>query len=427
MKKLFGKILLLVACMTFILSGCSGKPDEKKIMNDLAAFENEDLKSGKEKIDSVKIEDSESDGDVYTVTCTVTTEKNDISYEKKVNATYKKSKKWDLVDVEVNKNSEWKIEPLKGVSKKIIESDLVGEVLKINDEEWEIESGEINDLSITKQETDLKNKKDKITADITLDGEVEKATGSIVVEYEFNKEWNFKRVIDASDVTAEIKDDKKLDTSEQTVLGYVTKQSFQYGNKENESGSIYLTSDSTVQEAPMIESEISDFKINEQSSQAKGTRQFVKCNATITKKYATFSVDMELTYTYTDGWNEPEIETAATLENVDITGEWTGKYTAVGSGGTISLNISEVNGDTVSGTYSYTPDKIDKYTQPGSYSFSGTIDKETLMLDLKAGDWITKPEKVLSTDKVDIKAFINLNDEIMEGRGHGSATFKVSK
>lgn len=67
---------------------------------------------------------------------------------------------------------------------------------------------------------------------------------------------------------------------------------------------------------------------------------------------------------------------------------------------TVSLNISEVNGDEVSGSYSYTPDRIDKYTQPGSYSFSGTIDKETLMLNLKAGEWISKPERVLSTDKV---------------------------
>ena len=80
---------------------------------------------------------------------------------------------------------------------------------------------------------------------------------------------------------------------------------------------------------------------------------------------------------------------------------------------TVSLNISEVNGDEVSGSYSYTPDRIDKYTQPGSYSFSGTIDKETLMLNLKAGEWISKPERVLSTDKVNIRAFIKINDEIV--------------
>lgn len=136
---------------------------------------------------------------------------------------------------------------------------------------------------------------------------------------------------------------------------------------------------------------------------------------------------MELTFTYSSGWNEPSIETNAKLENLDITGEWTGNYTAAGSSGTVSLNISEVNGDEVSGSYSYTPDRIDKYTQPGSYSFSGTIDKETLMLNLEAGEWISKPERVLSTDKVNIRAFIKINDKIMEGIGHGSATFKVSK
>lgn len=385
------------------------------------------LKSGGEKIDSVKIDNSESNDDSYTLYCTVKTEKNDISYEKQVNAIYKKSKEWELANVQVNINSEWKITPLKGVSKKVIESDLVGEVIKLKNEEWEIEKGEISDLSIAKQETDLKNKRDKITVDITLDGAVEKAKGNLIVEYSFDKEWNFKGVTNASNVTSEVKEDKKLDTSEKSILSYITKQSFQYGNKSNGSGLVSIISDSTVQEIPMTESEISNFKIKEQSSGAKGTIQTVKCSATLTKKYVTFSVEMELTFTYSSGWNEPSIETNAKLENLDITGEWTGNYTAVGSSGTVSLNISEVNGDEVSGSYSYTPDRIDKYTQPGSYSFSGTIDKETLMLNLEAGEWISKPERVLSTDKVNIRAFIKINDEIMEGIGHDSATFKVSK
>jgi len=427
MRKLLGKIILLTVCMAFMLSGCSSKPDEKKVTEDLKSFDNENLKSGGEKIDSVKIDNSESNDDSYTLYCTVKTEKNDISYEKQVNAIYKKSKEWELANVQVNINSEWKITPLKGVSKKVIESDLVGEVIKLKNEEWEIEKGEISDLSISKQETDLKNKRDKITVDITLDGAVEKAKGSIIVEYSFDKEWNFKGVTNASNVTSEVKEDKKLDTSEKSILSYITKQSFQYGNKSNGSGLVSLISDSTVQEIPMTESEISNFKIKEQSSGAKGTIQTVKCSATLTKKYATFSVEMELTFTYSSGWNEPSIETNAKLENLDITGEWNGNYTAAGSSGTVSLNISEVNGDEVSGSYSYTPDRIDKYTQPGSYSFSGTIDKETLMLNLEAGEWISKPERVLSTDKVNIRAFIKINDEIMEGIGHGSATFKVSK
>lgn len=35
MKKIFGKIILLTVCMAFMLSGCSGKPDEKKVTEDL--------------------------------------------------------------------------------------------------------------------------------------------------------------------------------------------------------------------------------------------------------------------------------------------------------------------------------------------------------------------------------------------------------
>ena len=91
MKKILGKIILLTVCMAFMLSGCSSKPDEKKVTEDLKSFDNENLKSGGEKIDSVKIDNSEINDDSYTLYCTVKTEKNDISYEKQLNAIYKKS------------------------------------------------------------------------------------------------------------------------------------------------------------------------------------------------------------------------------------------------------------------------------------------------------------------------------------------------
>ena len=49
MKKILVKIILLTVCMAFMLSGCSSKPDEKKVTEDLKSFENENLKSGGEK------------------------------------------------------------------------------------------------------------------------------------------------------------------------------------------------------------------------------------------------------------------------------------------------------------------------------------------------------------------------------------------
>ena len=42
-----------------------------------------------------------------------------------------------------------------------------------------------------------------------------------------DKEWNFKGVTNASNVTSEVKEEKKLDTSEKSILSYITKQSFQ--------------------------------------------------------------------------------------------------------------------------------------------------------------------------------------------------------
>ena len=48
-EKILGKIILLTVCMAFMLSGCSSKPDEKKVTEDLKSFDNENLKSGGEK------------------------------------------------------------------------------------------------------------------------------------------------------------------------------------------------------------------------------------------------------------------------------------------------------------------------------------------------------------------------------------------
>ena len=48
-------------------------------------------------------------------------------------------------------------------------------------------------------------------------------------------------------------------------------------------------------------------------------------------------------------------------------------------------------------------------------------------MDLKAGDWITEPEKALSVTKADIHAYLHVNESTIEGLGQEGNPFTVKK
>ena len=174
-------VLGAMALMLISSAGCSSVPKEKEIKEDLENYSEKNFLSDGEVIDEVKIEDRDTNKkEKYdNVLCTVVTEKNNISYEKEVNLTYQKYEKdWELKDLSVNDSDAWVVKPLKGIAEKDIPSTLVAEKVDVEGETWNIEDGEVKKISIKKQETDLKEKTDKITMEIVLDSGVEQATGS---------------------------------------------------------------------------------------------------------------------------------------------------------------------------------------------------------------------------------------------------------
>lgn len=190
-------VLGAMALMLISSAGCSSVPKEKEIKEDLENYSEKNFLSDGEVIDEVKIEDRDTNKkEKYdNVLCTVVTEKNNISYEKEVNLTYQKYEKdWELKDLSVNDSDAWVVKPLKGIAEKDIPSTLVAEKVDVEGETWNIEDGEVKKISIKKQETDLKEKTDKITMEIVLDSGVEQATGTVVAEYEFEKEWKLDSV-----------------------------------------------------------------------------------------------------------------------------------------------------------------------------------------------------------------------------------------
>mgnify|MGYP001015791701 CR=1 FL=1 len=48
-------------------------------------------------------------------------------------------------------------------------------------------------------------------------------------------------------------------------------------------------------------------------------------------------------------------------------------------------------------------------------------------MKLKAGDWVEKPDKPLSTEKIDITATYRINDDEIRGVGQEDNPFKVKK
>ena len=91
------------------------------------------------------------------------------------------------------------------------------------------------------------------------------------------------------------------------------------------------------------------------------------------------------------------------------------------------LEITEVDGNSIKGIYSYTPYETSKWNQPGSYTVEGEFIPDGLLVTLKAGDWVTEPEKYMSVTKQDISAVLYADDGIMKGSGQESCIFNISK
>lgn len=427
-------VLGVMALMLIGSAGCSSVPKEKEIQEDLENYSEEKFLSDGEVIDEIKIEDRDTNKkEKYdNVLCTVITEKNNISYEKEVNLTYQKYEKdWELKDLSVNDSDAWIIKPLKGIGEKDIPSTLVAKEVDVEGGVWRIEDGEVKKVSIKKQETDLKEKTDKITMEVVLDSGVEQAIGTVVAEYEFEKEWKLDSVSEKGNFKAEINADKALDIDEEKLMEELNGQTFVIGTKESDTGNIITFVDtSNQQEIEVKKDAISDFKINSHESEDKGRNQIYKYSCKLSENSVEYGLTGEITYyyDYEDGWQIQPINIEYQLDSIDITGEWTGTYLGVGDDkGKAVLNITQVEGDKITGTYSYTPNEVSTYIQPGSYNVAGTFDSTSMTMKLQAGDWITKPDKASPFEKLDITAVYYVNDKKIKGLGQSENVFEVTK
>ena len=77
--------------------------------------------------------------------------------------------------------------------------------------------------------------------------------------------------------------------------------------------------------------------------------------------------------------------------------------------------------------YSYTPSQISLYNEPGSYNVSGTIDRESMIMNLQAGDWVNEPDRPVSYEKCDIRAVYCIDEDKIEGLGQENSEIELKR
>lgn len=383
------------------LSACGQKvADEEQIKQELEADTQFQFLKEDEQIEEVVIEkrQTEKEQKTDTVWCTVVTSNTEVSCQKNVILSYGLYDKtgWMLDDIEVESKDKWIMMPLKGIEESSLSALLSGQVLNIDNEEWSIKKENLLNIKIEEQQTNLEQKTDQVTIFLTLDDKLERAEGKLEVLFTFDREWKYDSIISKGDFTVSMKEEYVINVSEDDLMAKVIESELPVGE--------------TKQTISVGEQEISDFKIEEQKVESKGSRQSYRCSYHVNKPQVTLAMESQIVYTYQDGegWKGSKSNTTSQIVSTDIAGNWSGTYIDGLSEKKAELDILEVKDDgTVSATYTF---------DEGSYELSGIWNQESLELRLEAGNWIVEPSKIRKwrNDKKDIVGELKLEKDRLE-------------
>lgn len=383
----------------FSLAACGHKvADEEQVRQELETNSQFRFLGEDEQIEEVVIEKRQTDKEqkTDTVWCTVTTSNAEASCQKEVVLTYGLHDKtgWVLDDIDVASRDEWVMTPLKGVEDSDLLALLSGQAMVIEDEEWLMTRESLLNIKIENQQTNLEQKTDQVTVSFVLDDKLERAEGKIEVVFVFDQEWKFDSVISMDDFSVSMKEEYALHVSDDDLISKVTEKELSIGK--------------TKQTVPVEKAEISDFKVVEQKTESKGNRQIYECSYKVNQFGSVLEAASEIIYTYQEGagWNGSVKQTVSDIISSDIAGNWAGTYAYIGKKNA-ELHISEIeDSGRVTATYSF---------DEGSYALSGTWDRKSLKLQLEAGEWIEKPDKIrFHNDKDNMIGELVLEKERLE-------------
>lgn len=439
MKKKWKLLIVVVIALVCMCTGCNSTVKEKDIKEDLENYTKESILGDEQKIDKVEIEKRNTNKQQKTdeVWCTVTITDSNIEYQKHYVLTYLLYDQggWNLDEVTSDDSQKDTVKPLKGVNKNDIKESLLNYCINVNGEEWEIESGEIKEIEIKNQKTNLKKKTDNLMVKITLESRAEIATGEIKLKYKFTNQWNRESLEEQGKFKLSDKKEKKLDISEEKLLSAIEKDEITYKvkkeeNTQNDNDMVTIDTDNSI-DFSVTKDEISNLKIESEQRKYKGEKRIYKCSFDVKKNVMSCNIKAEILYELNEKkWEVTRIDTEIPADSVtfDLVGEWKGTFKGVGGNvGNAELNITNMDGNNITATYSYTPEVEMNYVNSGSYNVSGTFDVESRGLNLTAGDWIDKPEKPGAFEKSDIVAEVDFTKGTITGKGHNGIVFTVEK
>lgn len=316
------------------------------------------------------------------------------------------------VSAEKETSSETETEVFTGISEDEVADSLEGISVTADNEKWVVKKDNIKSLSIERHQTDPRAMTDTVAVTVTIEHAVEEANGQLIIDYVFDKTWQIASIHGNEHFAASVKPGMELDVTNETLINDISGQTFEYGTND------YTSILATGQVITVGKDEISDFVIEDMESSEKGTVKKYYCSCKLSKQNAEFTLDIEVQYNYTgSGEWETWVEISAECDSINLEGSWTGSYNKAGGGGSAALEITDIGSDgTVTGVFSYTPNRVDKTSQQGSYSVEAEIVLSTLKVHFKAGEWIDYPgDRSLALKISDISATLDVENATLYG------------
>ena len=492
MKKKFSviTILIMVLTMTVIFSACgnggggsaSGPraiPNEARIIEEL----NNNTRSPitrPERVDNIEIISDETDTDAgrYEAFVKVFSSDDEIAFIKFIRIIYQRNedKEWILSNASFDTSRDWTSTPLVGVKEVMVKDTIMGALLIINEDEWQITEQALESFSIINQETNLQQNRDAITISMTLKDYVLSATGEMLVEFKFNDGWVFSEYRVSTPFTTSVHNHAVLNLNESDLLSHIIGQSMIYSAVAARTaeeikmeqdlldmiGKLsgfpfisllggFLHHDPTAQSLSISNDEVSNFMILSMESSERGTIQKYYSSFILNKKLVDFEVLAEIIYNFDNinGWLLYDIGLIPIVNAFKLEGtKWVGVYNPNNMndpGNFLSgrfrfeMDITEVThigtiDSTIHATLNLYPeawgsrfgdDSIADYSQ----SSKGFANHNELTISLSFDEWIIEPPRFQpprlwgtnewlerTEDRINIFAWLNAENSKLSGK-----------
>lgn len=305
MKRKFIIFWTMIMALFLMLTACSGSgPKDSDVEEDIRTFGKRKILEENETITKIEIKNRDTDKKQKTdkVLTNITTEKDDVSYEKKVTLSYRKyNKGWEIENISVNDSEEWIVKPLKGMMEENIPDSIVGEYVTIDGEDWYL--GSNAEFKVQDQKTDLEKGTDRITLGVVITDAVEKASGTIIVNYEFSdRAWKKVSAADQGDFKVEEIPEKVIHVDENTILDYIEGAVIPFGRNEM----TYVDPEDTTvsygflggQDVAVSKDDVTEFAVDKQEAKEKGTQQYYTCSGKVNTGIITYKIQVNAVYSY---------------------------------------------------------------------------------------------------------------------------------